>query len=346
MFRRTLIVLCLCVGTVIGAVSPIAHAAPLVVSAQANIFGAGHTTAPNPGGGGGGMLPPVFTFAAGPGKILQFSSVTGTVNCCTSYPQSPPTVNGPDGGMFGVDHTIMDSFGGISGIVHGDHNLPNSGKTMFLVGVFLDDSEPADPAPERLNFTGADNFLTLSPLLGQVFFIGDGLTGTGTGSVQQFHVPAGATRLFLGFADGMNDHGNPFHGLPGLYDDNEGQLTATLHITADSAVCDVQLNQDSYGNGDQVIAQVVQVVNRTTTPLAIEFKFWFEVPERGPMSYERGGADGKVVLPVGFNKDFGPVTLATVTSTLPRGDYTFNCRLLDPVSGELLTEDVQLFTLQ
>ncbi len=42
----------------------------------------------------------------------------------------------------------------------------------------------------------------LSPFLKQVFFIGDGLTGNGTGAAQQFIVPAGATRLFLGPADG------------------------------------------------------------------------------------------------------------------------------------------------
>jgi hypothetical protein len=36
-----------------------------------------------------------------------------------------------------------------------------------------------------------------------VFFIGDGRTGSGTGAVQQFIVPAGATRLFLGTVDGF-----------------------------------------------------------------------------------------------------------------------------------------------
>ncbi|HEY3242752.1 MAG TPA: hypothetical protein VGM03_05305 [Phycisphaerae bacterium] len=40
------------------------------------------------------------------------------------------------------------------------------------------------------------------PGLRQPFFIGDGLTGTGSGAVQQFLVPDGATRLFLGTIDG------------------------------------------------------------------------------------------------------------------------------------------------
>jgi hypothetical protein len=44
--------------------------------------------------------------------------------------------------------------------------------------------------------------------LNQVFFIGDGLTGNGTGTVQQFVIPAGATRLYLGSADGAGANYN------------------------------------------------------------------------------------------------------------------------------------------
>ena len=50
---------------------------------------------------------------------------------------------------------------------------------MFLVGVFLDEREPADPAPERLDFSTSENYSTLSPLIGQVFFIGDGRSASG-----------------------------------------------------------------------------------------------------------------------------------------------------------------------
>src|SRR5206468_9683201 len=39
-------------------------------------------------------------------------------------------------------------------------------------------------------------------------FIGDGMTGHGTGAVQQFIVPPGATRFFLGTVDGIEWHNN------------------------------------------------------------------------------------------------------------------------------------------
>jgi hypothetical protein len=71
-----------------------------------------------------------------------------------------------------------------------------------LLGVFLGPDQPNTTAPPAgLNFqTLGLDFTTLSPLLKQVFFIGDGRT---SGSVvQQFTVPAGATRLYLGVMDG------------------------------------------------------------------------------------------------------------------------------------------------
>ncbi len=67
------------------------------------------------------------------------------------------------------------------------------------------------------------DFLTLSPLLGQAFYIGDGVTGGGT--FQEFTAPTGATRLFLGIPDGFG-----FVGTPGAYDDNDGSYRVRIGI--------------------------------------------------------------------------------------------------------------------
>jgi hypothetical protein len=189
----------------------------LTVSAQANIFGAGHAVPPAPGGGGGGVLPSAVSFTPDSNLVLTFSSVTGSVSCCSG---GGGTFNAPDGGLLASGTTDITSFNGIAGIIH-------TNRTMFLVGVFLDNTEPSDPAPARLSFSDPEDFTDLSPALGQVFFIGDGLTDTG-GTVQRFHVPAGATRLFLGFADAIN-FGNPTS-PPGFYSDNVGSLTAEFSL--------------------------------------------------------------------------------------------------------------------
>jgi len=103
--------------------------------------------------------------------------------------------------------------------------------------VFLTDATPADPAPTSLNFTNngtvgdiATSFTTLSPLLNQQFFIGDGLTGNGSGATQQFIVPNGATRFFLGFEDAGG-----YSGAPGQYQDNSGTLQASFTISGSAA---------------------------------------------------------------------------------------------------------------
>ena len=210
-----------------------ALAATLTVSSMANIFGAGHTGAaatPEPGGGGGGIAAPSFTFAAGPSQIVNFSSVTGSVSCCSGG----ATFNGPDGGTFATGTTDITSFGGIAGILHDN-------KTMFLVGVFTSDVEPAGAGPARQHFssaggggTTADSFFDIFVELNQPFFVGDGLTGTGSGSTQNFHVPAGATHLYLGFADAFN-FGDPTS-APGFYGDNVGELSATFALRRVSGI--------------------------------------------------------------------------------------------------------------
>lgn len=201
-----------------------ASAAELNIPGQANIFGAGHAVPPAPGGELGGVLPPSHSFVAAAGQVLTFSSVSGIVTCCSSDLINFGT--GPDGGQWATGDTDITSYDGISGIVH-------SSRTMFLVGVFLTDSEPTDPAPARLDFSAGaygDGFSAIAPAIGQTFFVGDGMTGTGSGLTQQFLVPANATRLYLGFADAA-DFGAP-SSAPGYYGDNAGQLTALFDVTA------------------------------------------------------------------------------------------------------------------
>jgi len=65
--------------------------------------------------------------------------------------------------------------------------------------VFLGDNAASGLTPVSRN--DGISFTSVSPLLQQVFWIGDALTGTGSGSVQQFFAPTGATRLFLGPLD-------------------------------------------------------------------------------------------------------------------------------------------------
>jgi hypothetical protein len=169
------------------------------VPATANIFGAGYRVAPSPGGGGNGTLPPGWRLPEGSARVVTFPSIAGRV---TPVDGMAPR-NGPEGD--GVGPTDVASWRGISGIVHGRNG-------MFLVGVFVGEGEPAQPAPARLDFTASERFERIAPAIGQTFLIGDGRG-------RQFVAPDGATRLFVGFADGFL-----YQGPPGWYGNNAGSL--------------------------------------------------------------------------------------------------------------------------
>jgi hypothetical protein len=182
----------------------------VVVDGQMNVYGG------DPGGGGAGIPAYQFALPDWTDRVLNMDLVRGEVSCCSGG----STFNGPDGGPFAGGFTSISAFGGTSGLT-----APN---TMFLVGVFRDADGPG-VAPAALNYSGASptpGDAAFAPAIDQVFFIGDGLTGTGSGSTQLFAIPDSATLLQLGFADAF-----AFTGAPGWYGDNMGTLKADFTVT-------------------------------------------------------------------------------------------------------------------
>lgn len=208
----------------------------IVVPANAEIYGAGNAGLPD----SGGVLPVEIDL---PPNSVAFSivSVNGiiTYNNGTGHNDADgsivsggyygPTINGTNG------YSVATDYGGISGIT-----MPGAGA---LVGVFAPAGAPTGAPPASLDFSVVGTaFNTLSPFFYQTFFIGDGLTGDGSGTVQQFVVPAGATRLFLGLSDAFG-----FYGSPGVYDDNLGTFTISLQVLSRSPV-EIQSPQQSGTN--------------------------------------------------------------------------------------------------
>jgi hypothetical protein len=155
--------------------------------------------------------------------VPPFISAAGVSSFTFSVP-STETISLNGGGNYndadGVGAAVSSSsnsgYGSISGIV-----APYAG---YLVGVFIGPGGPTGPAPASLDFTTGPGtgFASLSPLLDQVFFIGEGLTGDGNGGTQVFYVPSGATELYLGISDAGG-----YNGGPGSYGDNLGSFTVT-----------------------------------------------------------------------------------------------------------------------
>ena len=202
------------------------------VAGTANIFAAGQDL--NGGSPGGGTYA-VLGASGFTGGAVSFSNITGTTNCGFGAPCVSPPIN-PDGSNMtflvgatdGTNIPTATVGTGISGIVFNQ-------RQMFLVGVFLSDATPSGFGPFAETFTNTTSEQTnFAPLISQVFFIGDGRTGTciagcgaQSGAFQTFQVPTGATRLFLGFADSFNN----FSGAPGAYGDNTGSLEVTVNTS-------------------------------------------------------------------------------------------------------------------
>jgi hypothetical protein len=166
--------------------------------------------------------------APGQSPVLALTNfVTGTAVHFATSSTCGFAYSGGCGPYTGGTSADGDTNGGYTGAANG-----MSGITVpwnSLIGVFLDNTQPdLNTPPADLSFLDINgnpniSFLSLSPALGQVFFIGDGLTGTGSGSVQDFFAPTGATRLFLGSADGFG------------WSNNGGYQDVTINYTGNSA---------------------------------------------------------------------------------------------------------------
>lgn len=168
-------------------------------------------------GGGGPVATDAIltTFAAGGGNVFTFAA-SGTINCCNQAYTDP--LWGPDGS---AGPTAVGGLNGLSDIA-GDARIP-------LVGVFTTDTDPfGGIAPAALDFD-KDTASSLAPLLNQVFYIGDGLSGFNDagGARLTFTAPSDATRLYLGVADAFL-----FNGTSGYYGDNPGEYDVSVGLGA------------------------------------------------------------------------------------------------------------------
>jgi hypothetical protein len=151
-----------------------------------------------------------------PGSFITFTSVGGTSTVLPGYMSYyGPGGDTADAVWHGENYDgNPDSPTSENGIA--DALMPESA----FMGVFLNDNAPnANPTPATIDWTqpsvlNQTQYTNLQ--LQQPFYIGAGQTTAGT--VQQFQVPAGATRLFLGEWDGVD------------YNNNAGTLSATVTV--------------------------------------------------------------------------------------------------------------------
>lgn len=211
-----------CTAMVIGISASTAHAdTTVIVGSQTDIWLAGQPAASSVSGFFGTDIAPANSpvgVSVSGGSAITFSILAFTP---TSVDDSCFDASADAGVCY------PDEFGFSPGPANSISlaNLPAGA----LVGVFVAAGGPSGATPSTLNFTGTGGigtaFSTLSPDLDQLFFIGDGLTGTGTGSTQRFLAPSGAATLYLAVSDSL-----------GSSTGNLGSITADVSASAVSPI--------------------------------------------------------------------------------------------------------------
>jgi hypothetical protein len=145
-------------------------------------------------------------------NVTGLSSITFSVSTGQTVTVNGGNYNDADG-IGSVSGEYNTGANGISGIT--------TSTAGFIAGAFVGATSGATPT--ALDFTtSGTSFASLSPELQQAFFIGDGLTGDGTGATQTFYVPTGATTLYLGLTDACG-----YTGGPSCFNDNVGSFSVT-----------------------------------------------------------------------------------------------------------------------
>jgi hypothetical protein len=229
----------------------------ITVPGTANPYLADPSNATGPQQATDGTIPPSVNVTGD--SVLTFSVTGGATNNLGVRPIEPP-----DGGDF-----VSSTYGARGAISSWD--LPIS----ELAAVFLGTKLGSAPAA----YSGSLSATDIAPPLGQVFPIGDGLTGTGTGTQQNFHVPAGATKLYLVDIDGF------------MWSDNGGQFSVNvnnLQIKLDNLPLDGQYHINASPSMPDIQAELTGIDPSVASSLLVT---WVEQVSFDPDDDPTGNAD-------------------------------------------------------
>lgn len=157
-------------------------------------------------------LPQIVSVKAG-------DAVTFAADGTILYWATSNNLYGPAGSTLST--ADIRSVGGISGY---------HGPAGALAGVFIGADIPTGTAPAEFNYTdGNIDFTAKVPLLNQIFYIGDGYSGS---VLRSFIVPDSATRLAVGIVEAAGWQYNS-----GFYVDNSGSFNVNISVYDPAPAC-------------------------------------------------------------------------------------------------------------
>lgn len=111
--------------------------------------------------------------------------------------------------------------------------------------------------------------------------------------------------------------------------------------------CDVETTQSAYVDGEVTGLSILRFANLggadIVSRLLVELKY--DATAFTGTAFD-AGADSSLVLPTGWDIDYGPQAILPVQAALPRGTWAYRCAIVDPVSGAVYAEDTAEFEIQ
>jgi hypothetical protein len=126
-----------------------------------------------------------------------------------------------------------------------------------------------------------------------------------------------------------------------VLDEASGDAVVTPTETPDM---NIQLGQQFYLQGETLSASSFWISNPSTQSHRVEVKTWIELPGLQPIPLDMVESDVLTLSP-GFSRDYGLMPLLKIAPDSPAGDGQVNGRLIDPVTGDALSQDINPFTI-
>jgi hypothetical protein len=168
-------------------------------------------------------------------------------------------------------------------------------------------------------------------------FASSGLLTAGTYRLELFAI-ARAAYVSIGLPSG------PIAGTGHAGFDVMLQLTP-VPVAVPTVSCDVAVDQASFAVGDIVILSTIEVAASGAAYIPAEIKVWMEMADGVEVPIVQSGGDGSVVLFGGVTENWGPQPLLGIDAATPKGEYIIGCRIANPTTLDLLSEDTATFTV-